>query len=35
MIRILRFTPRAGPGAAVRVRMQFIHRREEIAVVVP
>ncbi|HEU4880627.1 MAG TPA: TonB family protein [Longimicrobium sp.] len=31
--RTLRFTPRAEPGAAVRVRMEFIHRRGEIAVV--
>lgn len=30
--RVLRFTP---PGAAVRVRMEFIHRRGEIAVVEP
>lgn len=30
--RMLRFTPQAEPGAAVRVRMEFIHRRGEIVV---
>lgn len=30
--RIMRFTPQAEPGAAVRVRMQFIYRGGEIEV---
>jgi TonB family protein len=33
--RVLKFTPQAEPGAAVRIQMQFIYRRGEIEVVAP